>query len=515
MTVPLKSLLLLAAASLVSGGAHAAAEAPAEASAPVSYWKDVRPIFQAHCTGCHQPAKAKGGYVMTEFAALVKGGEDEGAAIVPGHPEDSSLVQNITPDADGHADMPKKADPLPEPEIALIRRWIEQGAPDDTPAHARQVWSAQRPPVYSKPPLISTLDFSPDGKWLAVSGFHEVLLLRAETGEVAGRLIGLSERIESVRFSPDGGRLAVAGGLPGRMGEIQVWDVAGQELLLSQPVTFDTVYGASWSPDGRHIAFGGADKSVRAIDAESGRQEFFVLTHEDWVQDTAWSVKGEQVISAGRDMTAKLSDFATQRFIDNITSITPGALKGGLQALARHPQREEILVGGSDGEPRIYRTNREVERKIGDDSNLIRRFPPIAGRIWAAEFAPDGKSFAVGGTRADEKAAGSLIKGVVAFYGYEVDTALPEELKAIFRKEVFNRSAEEKKKVDDYITQGVARTAQAELPVGIYAVAYRPDGSALACGGADGIIRFLNPADGSVVRELQPFPLGPSSTASN
>jgi mono/diheme cytochrome c family protein len=26
---------------------------------PVSYFKDVRPIFQAQCQGCHQPAKAK------------------------------------------------------------------------------------------------------------------------------------------------------------------------------------------------------------------------------------------------------------------------------------------------------------------------------------------------------------------------------------------------------------------------------------------------------------------------
>ncbi|HTU89144.1 MAG TPA: cytochrome c, partial [Gemmataceae bacterium] len=31
----------------------------------VSYYKDVRRIFQQHCQGCHQPAKPQGGYVMT------------------------------------------------------------------------------------------------------------------------------------------------------------------------------------------------------------------------------------------------------------------------------------------------------------------------------------------------------------------------------------------------------------------------------------------------------------------
>jgi WD40 repeat protein len=498
------------------GGPAGIAQEPSSDSPdkPVSYWKQIRPLLQANCTGCHQPAKAKGGLILTDFGSLLKGGDDEGTGVVAGKPDDSSVIKSITPGPDGTADMPKKSDPLKPVDIALIRRWIQEGAADDTPAHARQVWDAAHPPVYTRPPLVTAIDFSPDGRLMAVSGFHETLLVRPDTGELTARLIGLSERIESVRFSPDGQRLAVTGGQPARMGEVQVWDVGKNELLLSLPVTFDTLYGGSWSPDGQKIAFGGADKSVRAIEAESGKQVFFVMTHEDWVQDTTWSVKGDQVISAGRDMTAKLSDFATQRFIDNITSITPGALKGGLQALARHPQREEVLVVGSDGEPRIYRTNREVERKIGDDSNLIRKFPRIDGRLWAAEFAPDGKSFAVGGTVADENAAGSLIKGVVAFYHCDVDTKLPEEIKAIFRKESVNRNAEQKKKVDDYIVNGVSMLRKVELPTGIYAVAYKPDGTLLACAGGDGVIRFINAVDGAIVHEIQPFPLtGPPTAA--
>ncbi|MGI8601736.1 MAG: c-type cytochrome domain-containing protein [Verrucomicrobiales bacterium] len=501
---------LIGLLSLFSRAEEAKSDDP---SKPVSYWRQIRTIFQANCTGCHQPAKAKGELIMTDFAALIKGGADAGPGIVPGKPDESSVVKNITPGPDGKAEMPKKADPLRPQEISLIRQWIQEGGVDDTPAHARQVWDAEHPPVYAHAPLVTAIDFSPDGQLLAVSGFHETLLVRADNGALIGRLIGLSERIESVSFSPDGRRLAVAGGQPGRMGEVQVWDVAEKKLVLSQPVTFDTVYGASWSPDGKNVAFGGADKSVRAIEADTGKQTFFVLTHEDWVQDTAWSVKGDQVFSAGRDMTAKLSDFATQRFIDNITSITPGALRGGLQALSRHPERDEILVGGSDGEPRLYRTNREVERKIGDDSNLIRKFPPIEGRIWAADFAPDGKSFAVGGTRTDENATGSLIKGIVAFYGCDVDSKLPEDLKAILRKESFSRNADEKAKVEAYLTQGVALLKKIELPTGVYAVTYQPDGSFLACAGADGLVRLLKPGDGTIAMELQPFPLSTVQTA--
>ena len=72
----------------------------------VSYYKQIRPILQAHCQGCHQPAKAKGGYVMTDFAGLLKGGDHEGVAVVPGKPMDSAMLTLIAPDKDGETEMP-------------------------------------------------------------------------------------------------------------------------------------------------------------------------------------------------------------------------------------------------------------------------------------------------------------------------------------------------------------------------------------------------------------------------
>ena len=82
-----------------------------ETKKQISYYKDIRPIFQANCVGCHQPSKDNGDYVMTDFNRLLAGGEEAGA-IVPGKPEESYLIEEITPDAKGHAEMPKKTDPL-------------------------------------------------------------------------------------------------------------------------------------------------------------------------------------------------------------------------------------------------------------------------------------------------------------------------------------------------------------------------------------------------------------------
>ncbi|HBI32324.1 MAG TPA: hypothetical protein DDY45_09820, partial [Verrucomicrobiales bacterium] len=394
-------------------------------------------------------------------------------------------------------EMPKKNDPLHEIEIALIRRWIEEGAKDDTPENARQRYDQEHPPVYTKPPVITSLDYSPDGSLLAISGFHEVLLQKADgSGEVA-RLVGLSERIESVRFSPDGSKLAVTGGLPGRMGEVQVWDVSKKELTLSAPVTFDTIYGAAWSPDGSKISFGCSDNSVRAIDAKTGKQVLFQGGHNGWVFDTAFNPKGDHVVSVSRDMTAKLTELATQRFIDNITSITPNALKGGMAAVVMHPTRDEIVVGGSDGVPKLYRIFRNTARKIGDDANLLLEFPPLEGRIFALDISKDARRIA----------AGSSLNGKGAIHIYEVnpEAQIPKEIAEIIKKPTHERNADMKAKLQKHFDSSIKTLATIPVPeCGIFAVSFNPDGSTLAASGPDGLIRLVDVSTGKTSKSFLP-----------
>ena len=248
-------------------------------------------------------------------------------------------------------------------EISKIEKWIKQGAHNDSPKGSENVYSMKKKPVYRTLPLVRTLDFTKDGKYLAQNGFHEVLIAEVASGRVVSRLVGLSERIESVAFSPDGQKIAVAGGKPGTMGEIQVWEWMKEKLILSHPITFDTLYGVSWSPDGQSIAFGASDTAVRVIDAITAEGLVYMAGHDDWVRGTVFSADGKSIFSVSRDKTVKQTDVATERFVGNVTTHTPGILSGGQNSIAVRPNKMELLVGGADGKAKLFGKQPRLHRR--------------------------------------------------------------------------------------------------------------------------------------------------------
>ncbi len=96
------------------------------ADEPVDFARDIQPIFQKHCITCHGSEKQESG-LRLDSPRFVKQGGDRGAAFAAGKSAESLLYQSITGKGDV-SEMPAEGPKLNPDQIALIRRWIEEGA---------------------------------------------------------------------------------------------------------------------------------------------------------------------------------------------------------------------------------------------------------------------------------------------------------------------------------------------------------------------------------------------------
>ena len=97
--------------------------------------KKVRPLLVDHCLECHgaENDKIRGGLRLTSRAAILEGG-DSGAAAVPGHPDQSLLVDSIEYEL---YEMPPTGK-LSDEQIAVFKKWIKMGIPDPRSAQNSQ-----------------------------------------------------------------------------------------------------------------------------------------------------------------------------------------------------------------------------------------------------------------------------------------------------------------------------------------------------------------------------------------
>ena len=433
--------------------AHAAPQAPPQPARPetIEFTRDIRPILDKNCTSCHQPASKQSDLDLTTYDRFQAGGR-RGPAFVPGSPEHSLVIQFIT--AAVKPSMPFGQPALTATEVSTIRDWIASGAKDDSSSEV----ASSEPAVYHQPPVITALRFSPDGKTLAVSGNREVLLHHADGSGLVKRLPGRADRILSIAFSADGNLMIAGGGTPARFGEIQFWEPREGKLLRVSETTSDTVFGASLSPDGSKVAVGCADNTVRAFETATGRELYKISAHENWVLGTAFGIDSKRLVSVGRDRAAKLIDASAGQFLENVNQ-----MHGELAAVARHPKADEIVIGGEDRIPYIYRMDRPRNMKVGENATLVRQLADQDGAIFALDWSPDGRRVAVAG-------AGPSVNI------YDAETGLP-------------------------LASCKGHSA------GIYAVAFSPDGTRVATGGFDGQVRLYRTEDCAIEKSFVPVPL--------
>jgi eukaryotic-like serine/threonine-protein kinase len=364
----------------------------------------------------------------------------------------------------------------------------------------------------------SAVAFSPDGRYVAVNGadYFTIRVWEATTGKEAAVLHGHTSPVTAIAYSPDGRRLASASTYPENA--VRLWDVANGKQLNPGKGTghANEVRVLAFRSDGRRLASGSMDQTVRLWDGVTGEPLATLEGHTNFVNDLAFSPDGAGLLSASSDQTLRLWDTDayrltavlhghtgavsyvqydpvgallasssqdhTVRLWDAALVARNGVVRGHTSfvydvAFCPSPQRNEIASAGWDGLVRLWDpTTGQPTAVFPHQSSsltalavslqvpfrcLVIPSPPQTSILTALAYSPDGRQLAV--------VAGE--EGVWLW-----------DLAGRKRTHLWQGSTSNWK--------GNARPA------------FHPDGTLLAAGSLEGLVRLWDPATGDLVGVL-------------
>lgn len=378
------AVLGLAVAWLLTGAPAAHAQSKDAPKGPVSFINDVAPLLKENCYACHDSKKKKGKFELTSYDTLRKGGTKDDP-IVPGKSKESLLIDVVTMTGPGRMPPKEAGDLLPKEKVAIIAKWIDEGAKLDAGIEPKAEmlrelrirWKPPIPPVaYKFPVNVNSMVFTPDNKKLVVGGYHELTQWDAATGKLERRIFTRAERAYGMVFLPDG-KLVVAGGRPGQEGDVRIYNlqagapkdhgavpsvdgVNDKSVMVQELVqTDDAILGLTLSADGKKLAAAGCDRLVRVWEVPSFKADPPIENHADWVFGLAFSPDGKSLATASRDKTAKLWDLAAKESL-----LTFPDHQNPVYAVAMTPDGKLGISGGEDGQIRFWQAT-DASKNIG------------------------------------------------------------------------------------------------------------------------------------------------------
>lgn len=335
-----------------------AANAASAAEQPVSYARDVLPILEIYCVGCHTDGDAAGGLVLETHAALMHGG-DSGPAVTAGQPGSSRLLMMASGQVEPTMPPDGAEGPTAE-ELELLRVWIEQGAagPDGEMPLQRELRTPKIAPAKDVALPITAVAVSPSDGRRAIARFSRVEIVEAD-GTPVTVIAEQPGKVNSLQFSRDGSWLLIASGVTGAYGHAAIHETASGDATGQMVGHRDTLYAAVFSPDETRVATAGYDSEIILWDAASGEAIRSFTGHNGAIFDLAFSPDGNVLASACADETVKLWDVASGQRLDTLSQ--PEA---EVFAVAFTPDSRFVVSGSADNRLRAWRFASKRQAKI-------------------------------------------------------------------------------------------------------------------------------------------------------
>ena len=294
--------------------------------------------------------------------------------------------------------------------------------------------------------------FSPDDR-LVASGFGEyssndnpgrVMIFETLGGKVVFNEKQQNGAVHALAFHPDGRMIAVAG-----KGVVELWDVVKNEKFydFALEARESWVYSLAFDHEGRKLAGGCADRSIRIWDLSTRTELKRIEAHAGIVQAVTFSPDGTKLASSGDDTALKLWDVATGWELTTLRGHT--SLTSGVPAVAFSPDGSRLASAAGDRTVKLWDVTTDRQVTFHDQKGWITSLLCMPDQTTVVSGAADH-------TIAQwEAATGRLLRKL--------------------------------KGHDDWVL----------------CLAVSPDGKLLASGGADPTIRLWNPSTGASLPPLK------------